>query len=147
MLNLLTGKTSNPPPWEKNFAALNEALKKEVDRLKIATGEAVTPTPAQTYNMRVQQMPYPQGSFFLHQLQHGPAEHQTMQMQQLHSLSSNVSNPRQPLLPVANPQDLSEMLPQESIGQFQGLEISTRGAHLLMPDGPSGSVKQISSAF
>ncbi|KAF7830870.1 transcription factor RF2b [Senna tora] len=127
--------------------ALNEALKKEVDRLKIATGEAVTPTPAQPYNMRMQQIPYPQGSFFLHQPQHGPGEPQPMQMQQLHPLSSNVSNPQQPMLAAANPHDLSEMLPQESIGQFQGLEISTGGSHLMMPDGPSSSVKQISSAF
>ncbi|XP_054796345.1 bZIP transcription factor 18-like [Prosopis cineraria] len=128
--------------------ALNEALKKEVDRLKVATGETVTSTLTQTYNVQGHQIPYSLGSFFLHQPQCGPVgEPQIMQMQQLHALSYNMPNPHQPLLAVANPHDLSEMLPQESIGQFQGLEISTGGAPLLMPDSPSGSVKQTSSAF
>ncbi|XP_028778873.1 bZIP transcription factor 18 [Neltuma alba] len=128
--------------------ALNEALKKEVDRLKVATGETVTPTLTQTYNVQAHQIPYPQGSFFLHQSQCGPVgEPQIMQMQHLHALSSSLPNPHQPPLAIASPHDLSEMLPQESIGQFQGLEISTGGAPILTPDGSSGSVKQISSAF
>ncbi|KAI9110869.1 hypothetical protein K1719_018307 [Acacia pycnantha] len=128
--------------------ALNEAMKKEVDRLKVATGEAVSPTLTQTYNVQGHPIPYSQGSFFLHQPQCGPVgEPQIMQMQQLHALSSNLPNHHQPLLAVASPRDLSEMLPQESIGHFQGLEISTGHAPLLTPDGSSGSVKQISSGF
>lgn len=129
--NSLARLKTAPPPWENNFAAINEALKKEVDRLKIATGEMITrhQTPAQSYDMPMHQIPYSQGSFFLHQPQHGPGEPQPMQMPQLHSLSTNVSNPHHTGFAVGNPHDLSDMLPKESIGQFQGLEISTRGAH------------------
>ena len=130
--------------WVIDFAALNEALKKEVDRLKVATGEAVT----QTYNVQGHQIPF-SSPIFLHQRQQrGPvSESQIMQMQQLHALSSNLQNPhQQPMLAGANPRDLSEMLPQESIGQFQGLEISTGGVSMA-PDGSSSSVKRISSAF
>ncbi|KAI4306548.1 hypothetical protein L6164_029818 [Bauhinia variegata] len=113
--------------------ALNEALKKEVDRLKIATGETVTPT--DNYGLGMHQISYSQASFFSHQPQHGSSERHSIQMQQLHSLGSNISAPRQHMVATAHPHNLSEILSQDSIGQFQGLEISSRGSNLLMPDG------------
>ena len=129
---------------KKKITALNEALKKEVDRLKIATGEIVTH--ADTYGLGMHQLSYSRAPFFSHQPQQGPGELQPMQMPQLHLLSSNMSSHR-PLLDRATPYDLSEMLPSDSIGQFQGLDISHRISHVLMPDGPSISVNKINNAF
>ncbi|KAJ1384728.1 Basic-leucine zipper domain [Sesbania bispinosa] len=124
--------------------ALNEALKKEVDRLKIATGEVVH---ADTYGFGMHQLSYSQASFSLYQPQHGPRELQAIQMPQLHSLSSNVSTPHQPVLDLATPYDFSEILSNDSIGQFQGLEIGHTVNHVLMPDGPSISVNNVNNAF
>ncbi|XP_031372908.1 bZIP transcription factor 18-like isoform X2 [Punica granatum] len=49
--------------------ALNEALQKEVQRLRIATGEMITPTEA--YNLGMQSIPCPRPSFFPHHSQLG----------------------------------------------------------------------------
>ncbi|TKY73943.1 Transcription factor RF2b [Spatholobus suberectus] len=125
--------------------ALNEALKKEVDRLRIATGEIVMH--ADTYGLGMHQLTYSQASFFSHQSQHGLSELQAIQMPQLHSLSSNVSTCHEPLFDLDIPYDLSEMLPSDSIGQFQGLDIGHGVSHALMPDCPSISVNKINNAF
>ncbi|KAI4306955.1 hypothetical protein L6164_030190 [Bauhinia variegata] len=125
--------------------ALNEALKQEVDRLKIATGETVTPT--DNYGLGMHPIPYSQASFFSHQPQQRPSEPHAIRMQQLHSLGSNISAPHQHLVATAHPHNLSEMLSQDSTGQFQGLEISSRGSNLRMPDGTPLSANGISSAF
>ncbi|KAJ7959542.1 transcription factor RF2b [Quillaja saponaria] len=125
--------------------ALNEALKKEVERLKFATGETMTPT--DTYNFGMQQLPYSCSSVFSHRPQHGSGEPQNIQMQQFHSFMSNMSTPNQPLLAAANPHDLSEMFQQDSLGRFQGLEIGSRGAHLPRPEGPSISASESNSGL
>ncbi|XP_061368063.1 bZIP transcription factor 18 [Gastrolobium bilobum] len=125
--------------------ALNEALKKEVDRLKIATGEIVTH--ADTFGLGMHQLPYSQASFFSYQPQHGPGELQAIQMSQLHSLSSNVSTQNRPPFDLATPYDLSEMLSNDSIGQFRGLDIGHRVSHVLIPDGPSIPVNKINNGF
>ncbi|XP_027339114.1 bZIP transcription factor 18 [Abrus precatorius] len=123
---------------------LNEALKKEVERLRIATGEIVIH--ADMYGSGMHQHPYSQASFFSHHSQHGLSEHQTIQMPQLHSFSSNVSTSHGPLFDLATPYDLSEMLSSDSIGQFQGLDIGHRVSHVMMPDGPTISVNKINNA-
>lgn len=125
--------------------ALNEALKNEVDRLKLATGEV--PTHADTYGLGMHQLSYSQASSFMHQPQHGSNELRAMQMQHFHSLSSNGSNPHQPQFDLPTSYDLSEMLSSDSIGQFQGLDIGNRVSHVLMPDGPSISVNKTNNAF
>ncbi|CAK8567776.1 unnamed protein product [Lathyrus sativus] len=127
--------------------ALNEALKNEVDRLKVATGEVTTH--ADTYGLGMHQLSYSQASPFLHQPQHGQNELRAMQMQQFHhSLSSNISSPHQPQFDLPTSYDLSELLSSDSIGQFQGLDIGHRGvSHVLMPDGPSISVNKTNNAF
>ncbi|CAJ1974552.1 unnamed protein product [Sphenostylis stenocarpa] len=115
--------------------ALNEALKKEVDRLRIATGEMAMP--ADNYGLGVHQLTYSQEPFFSHQSQHGQSEVQAMQMPQMHSLQSNVVTTHEPLFDLDIPYDMSEMLSNESIGQFQGLDLGHGVSHVPMPDYPS----------
>jgi hypothetical protein len=127
--------------------ALNDALKNEVDRLKLATGEVTTH--ADTYGLGMHQLSYSQASSFLHQPHHAPSpnEFQPMQMQQFHSVSSNASTPHHPQFDLPTQYDLSEMLSSDSIGQFQGLDIGHKVSHVLMPDGPSISVNKTNNAF
>lgn len=111
----------------------------------MATGEMTNH--ADTYGLGMHQLSYSQASSFLHQPQRGPNELQAIQMPQLHSFSSNVSTPHQPLFDLATPYDLSAMLSSDSLGQFQGLDIGHRVSHAPMPDGPSISVNKINNAF
>ncbi|KAL1290746.1 hypothetical protein AAHE18_20G151300 [Arachis hypogaea] len=126
--------------------ALNEALKKEVDRLKIATGEMVTRP--NSNSLAMQRASYSQAPFFSLQLQHFASELHTMQMPPLHPLLPNMSSP-QPLIDVATPYNLSNMLPSDPVpvGQFQVLDISHPIPHVLIHDGPSISVNKINNAF
>ncbi|KOM41354.1 hypothetical protein LR48_Vigan04g155200, partial [Vigna angularis] len=80
----------NPlPPKIVKCTALNEALKKEVDRLRIATGEIAMP--ADNYGLGMHQLTYSQGPFFSHHSPHGQNAFQATQMPHMHSLSSNVA--------------------------------------------------------
>ncbi|XP_047156087.1 bZIP transcription factor 18-like [Vigna umbellata] len=112
--------------------ALNEALKKEVNRLRIATGEIAMP--ADNYGLGMHQLTYSQGPFFSHHSQQGQTAFQATQMPQMHSLSSNVATYNEPLFDLDIPYDMSEMLSNESIGQFQGLDIGNGVSQVLMPD-------------
>ncbi|RVX03188.1 Transcription factor RF2b [Vitis vinifera] len=125
--------------------ALNEALKKEVERLKIATGEIMTSSDA--YNLGMHHVPYTQSSFFSHQSQPGPSESQNIQMPQFHPFPSNMLTHHQPLLGVAHSNALSDMLQQDPLGRLQGLDISSRGPSLVKSEGPSISASESSSTF
>lgn len=125
--------------------ALNEALKKEVDRLRVATGEMVVH--ADAFGLGMNQLTYSQAPFFSHPSQHGRSELQSIQMPLSHPLSSNVSTSQEPLFDLDIPYDLSDMLSSESIGQFQGLDIGHGVSHVLMPEFPSMSVNKINNAF
>ncbi|KAL6980834.1 hypothetical protein U1Q18_022472 [Sarracenia purpurea var. burkii] len=110
--------------------ALNEALKQEVDRLKIATGEMTSPS--DTYNFGIQHLQYAPSSFYLQQPQYATSHdpHQ-IQMQQLFQS-----------------QALSDMLQQDSLGRLQGLDINSRGSsHLVKTEGPSISASESSNTF
>ncbi|KAE9608764.1 hypothetical protein Lalb_Chr08g0239131 [Lupinus albus] len=100
------------------ITALNEALKKEVERLKMATGETVTH--ADTYGFGMHQFSYSLTLFFSNQPQQWPCRLHAMQMPQMHALSSNMSTPPRPMLDPATPYDFSEVLPNDSLGQFSG---------------------------
>jgi len=93
--------------------------------------------PADNYGLGMHQLTYSQGPFFSHQSQHGQSAVQATQMPQMHSLSSNMSTSHEPLFDLDIPYDMSEMLSNESIGQFQGLDIGNGVSHVLMPDYPS----------
>ncbi|KAH1089427.1 hypothetical protein J1N35_016684 [Gossypium stocksii] len=77
--------------------ALNEAMKKEVERLKIATGEITTPT--YTSNLGMHHMPYNQSSFFPPQPEHMRVDTQNIQMPMFHPLRSNMLTPNQSVGP------------------------------------------------
>ncbi|KAM3697672.1 hypothetical protein ACB098_06G130600 [Castanea mollissima] len=106
--------------------ALNEALKKEVERLKIATGEIMTHNDT-TYNLGMHHVSYPSSSFFSHQPQPQPAH--------------------QPLLAAAHSHAFTDMLQQDPLGRLQGLDISGRGSHMVKPEGTSISVSESSNTF
>ncbi|KAH9767498.1 bZIP transcription factor 18 [Citrus sinensis] len=125
--------------------ALNEALKKEVERLKVATGEMMTPT--DTYNLGMQPIPYNQSLFYPHHPQTGPGDTQIVQLPEFHPFQPNMSTPHQPMLATANSHAFSEMLQQDPLGRLQGLDINGRNSHLVKSEGPSISASESSSTF
>ncbi|XP_074581362.1 transcription factor RF2b-like [Curcuma longa] len=120
--------------------ALNEALKQEVERLKVATGEISKP--GQAYNMGLHNAPYNPSIIMLPQQQH--FHHQAIQLQ--HPLYD------QPQPGVANQQMLRHLkshpdeLQQEPLGRFQGLDIN-KGSQLTKSESSTVSVSESSSTF
>ncbi|KAL3524057.1 hypothetical protein ACH5RR_016891 [Cinchona calisaya] len=125
--------------------ALNEALKQEVERLRIATGEIAGPSDA--YNLGMQHVPYNRSTFFAHQPQPGPSDSQNPQMALFNPLQANMSNHHNSLLVAAQVQSFSDTLQQDSLGRFQGLKIGSRTSHLMKSEGPSNSASESSTAF
>ncbi|KAL5569631.1 hypothetical protein UlMin_026206 [Ulmus minor] len=125
--------------------ALNEALKKEVDRLKLATGERLTPT--DTYNLGMHPFSYSQPTFFSNQPQSGQADSRNIQMQQFHAFQSNMSPSHQPMLATSHPHGCSDMFQQDSIGRMQGLDINNRGSDLVKSEGTSIFAGESSTRF
>ncbi|XP_010067612.2 transcription factor RF2b [Eucalyptus grandis] len=123
--------------------ALNEALKKEVERLKVATGEAMTPS--DTYNLGLHHFPYAKPSYFPHQPQSGHVDPQNLQMTQFHMFQPNIAH--QPLVAAAHSNAFSDMMQQESLGRFQGLDISNKGSQIVKSEAPSISASESSSTF
>ncbi|RZC77985.1 hypothetical protein C5167_002192 [Papaver somniferum] len=148
--------------------ALNEALKQELERLKVATGEAVNNN--ETFNLGMHYMPYnsSSSSFFSlsqQQQQHQQQQHQqqqgaggggghndsrayqTMQLPQFHPSQSNMQG-HHPMFS-ARAQALSEMMQQDQIGRFQGLDISNngRGTSIVKSEGPSISASESSTTL
>ncbi|PIN04205.1 hypothetical protein CDL12_23263 [Handroanthus impetiginosus] len=112
--------------------ALNEALKQEVERLRIATGEISNAS--DTFNLAMQHVPYNQSAFFPPQPQSRPSESQNVQMPQFHPMLSSAH--------------LRDSLQQDPLGRFQGLDISSgRGSHIVKSEGPSISASESSSTF
>ncbi|XP_072998161.1 transcription factor RF2b-like [Typha latifolia] len=119
--------------------ALNEALKQEVERLKIATGEMTNL--GDTYNMGLQHVPFNQ-SFFTH-TQQQQVQHQGMQLQhQFHQSQPNIPNHQ--LLP--HPNALPDMMQQEPFRGLQGLDIS-KGSIVVKSESSSISASESSSTF
>ncbi|KAM1226487.1 hypothetical protein ACFX13_005940 [Malus domestica] len=124
--------------------ALNEALKKEVERLKIATGEMMSASDSFTLGMH--QMPYNHPSaYFPLQQQPGPASHQTMHLPQFNHSQSSM--PTQHLHQANSRTHLSDMLQNGPVGQLQGLDIGSKGAPLVKSEDPSLSASESSSTF
>ncbi|KAI3458461.1 hypothetical protein Pfo_015124 [Paulownia fortunei] len=125
--------------------ALNEALKQEVERLRIATGEMSATS--DTFSLAMQPVSYNQSTFFSHQPQAGPNDSQNVQMHQFHTLPAGMSSHQHHMLSAAHVQGLSDSLHQDPLGRFQGLDISSRGSHLVKSEGPSISASESSSTF
>ncbi|KAL6526886.1 hypothetical protein OROGR_015976 [Orobanche gracilis] len=119
--------------------ALNEALKHEVERLKMATGEISNSS--DTFDLAMQHVSYNQSTFFPTMTQSGPNDSQNVQMQQFHPLHTGVSSHNQYHMISAN------YVHQDPLGSFQCLDISSRGSQLLKSEGPSMSACESSSTF
>uniref|UniRef100_J3MP52 BZIP domain-containing protein n=2 Tax=Oryza brachyantha TaxID=4533 RepID=J3MP52_ORYBR len=98
--------------------ALNDALKQEVERLKIATGEMTKSNEA--YNTGMQQVPY-NSSFFQLSEQHTVQHHSGVQQLQHQFQQPHPSVPSHQML--SHPNSLSDMMQQDSLGRLQGLDI------------------------
>ncbi|KAL4576068.1 hypothetical protein LXL04_012156 [Taraxacum kok-saghyz] len=122
--------------------ALNEALKEEVDRLRMATGEM--PNCSDGYNLGMHHSPYTHQSNFFSNHQHSdphpPQYHQQHHNHQSHPLIAANHHHRH---------HHSETLQQDPLGRFQGLDISApRGnSHIVKSEGPSISASESSSTF
>ncbi|XP_068634241.1 transcription factor RF2b-like [Aristolochia californica] len=117
--------------------ALNEALKVEVERFKIATGEMLNPN--ESFNLGIHYIPYSQSSFFSLPQQSPPV---SMQLPQYHPTHPNISHNQ--LFAQSHP--FSDMIQQDSLGRFQGLDIS-RSSHQVKTEGSSISASESSSTF
>lgn len=121
--------------------ALSEALMKEVDRLKIATGETVNPS--ESFSLQMHHMPYTASTFLPipPQLAVG---HQNMQLPNFTGSQSSMSIHH---LPQKNPHHLSDIVQNDSLGRLQGLDISSKGSNLVKAEGPSISASESSTTF
>ncbi|KAK4790289.1 hypothetical protein SAY86_017593 [Trapa natans] len=118
--------------------ALTEALNKEVERLKTATGEAITHV--FTYNLGMHQIPYTKPAFF-------PQPPQPNQMEQYHMLQSNSmiaggSHQAPLMVPPNSHATFLEMAQQNPLGCLQGLDISSRACPMVKSEGPSISASE-----
>ncbi|XWS74445.1 hypothetical protein CRYUN_Cryun02cG0216700 [Craigia yunnanensis] len=121
---------------------LNEALKKEVERLKIATGE--TMSPSESFSLGMHHMPYIASTFLPIPPQQGAAGHQNMQLTNFTGSQSSVSTHH---LPQTNPHHLSDILQNDPLGRLQGLDISSKGSNIVKTEGPSISASESSTTF
>ncbi|GAA0163244.1 DNA-binding transcription factor [Lithospermum erythrorhizon] len=125
--------------------ALNEALKEELERLRVATGETAASSDA--FGLGMQHGTYNQSGFFSHQPQSRPNESQNLLMSQYHSLQSNMSH-HHPFLAASHSQAFTTGLKQQdTLGRFQGLDIGGRGSQLMKNEGPSISASESSTTF
>ena len=123
-------------------AALNEALKHEVERLKIATGEIVNSN--ESYNAGLQQMPY-NPSFFSLAQQQQPGHHQGIAQMQHNFNQSHANLSNQQML--NHTHAFSDMMQQDPLGRsLQGLDIS-KGSLTMKPENTSVSVSESSSTM
>ncbi|GAB4860206.1 hypothetical protein Ancab_011685 [Ancistrocladus abbreviatus] len=120
--------------------ALNEALKQEVERLRFATGEMMTPS--ESFDLGMHNISYNPSTFYSLARPPGAASQQSMQLPQLHQ-----SQPDMHHLHLSNSQNHSEFLQNDHLGRLQGLDISNRGSHMVKSEGPSMSACESSSAF
>ncbi|XP_054819236.1 transcription factor RF2b-like [Prosopis cineraria] len=121
--------------------ALNEALKKEVERLKIATGEMMSPS--ESFNLGMHQMQFTASNFFPLPPQSGPSGHQSMQLPSFNHSSSMPTHQLQQ----THSHPFSEMLQNDQLGRLQGLDISSKGSPLVKSEGPSLSASESSTTF
>ncbi|KAM7499446.1 hypothetical protein LguiA_023860 [Lonicera macranthoides] len=108
--------------------ALNEALKQEVDRLRVETGELATHSDA--YDLGMHHVPYHQSAFF---------DHPNGQIHRFNPFQSSTATHQHHMVAGAHAQD--------PLGRFQGLDISSRGSHPVKSEGPSASASESSSTF
>lgn len=115
---------------------------KEVERLKIATGEVMNPS--ESFNLGMHQMPFAGSNFFPIPPHSGPPGHQNIHLAPFgHSQSSMPTHQLQQ----TNSQQLSDILQNDQLGRLQGLDISNKGSSLVKSEGPSLSASESSTTF
>jgi hypothetical protein len=143
---ILQPKTSNLNSSPYLLTALNEALKQEVERLKMATGELSNPS--ETFNFGMQHIPsfnHPSSLFALSQ---GQAQQQQPHHSQHHHHHNTQSFPQfHHQSPFHHPNSFPDMMQQESIGRLQGLDISKGPAVVVKSESSSISASESSSTF
>ncbi|KAL9232540.1 hypothetical protein vseg_007643 [Gypsophila vaccaria] len=117
--------------------ALNEALKQEVERLRIATGELMGPS--ESFNLA-----YNSSAFYsMTQQNHAHSGQQIMQSPNYNHSEANMRY----LHSSANPQSSSEFLSNDPLGRLQGLDIGSRESPLVKCEAASMSAGESSSTF
>ena len=102
-------------------------------------------SPSESFNLGMHQMQYTASNFFPVPPQSGPPGHQNMQLPPFNHSSSMPTHPHQ--LQQANPHSFSEMMQNDQLGRFQGLDISNKGPSLVKSEGPSLSASESSTTF
>lgn len=130
--------------------ALSEALKQEVERLRIATGDmSSSSSSSDTYNLGMHHIPYSQYSSFFQQQQQqqGPNDMQMQQQQQFHPHhAANIISQQQQQhhSMMLSSSSSSQPPPQAFSDMLQGLNINS--SHLVKAEGPSISAGSESSS-
>ncbi|XP_030505964.2 transcription factor RF2b [Cannabis sativa] len=122
--------------------ALNEALKKEVERLKIATGEMINHS--ESFNMGMHQMSYNSSNYFSVPQQARHSSHQNMQLPFSHAQATMSAHHLQQSNSHNN---TSEFLQNDPVGRLQGLDISNKGSSIVKSEGPSLSASESSATL
>ncbi|CAA2978794.1 transcription factor RF2b [Olea europaea subsp. europaea] len=95
----------------------------------------------------MQHIQYNQSAFFSHRPQSRPNDSQNVQMPQFHPLHAGMSTNPHPMHSAAHTQATSNAFQQDPLGRFQGLDISSRGSHLVKSEDPSASASESTSTF
>ncbi|KAL8141371.1 hypothetical protein V2J09_007392 [Rumex salicifolius] len=124
--------------------ALNEALKQEVERLRVATGEMTNHS--EQFNLGMHGMPYNVSGYYSVPQQPTSAGQQNMQFSQYQHQSQVNMHHMHP----SNSQHNPEYLQMDPLGRLQGLDInSSRGSPIpfVKSEPPSMSASESSSTF
>ncbi|KAJ8764044.1 hypothetical protein K2173_004935 [Erythroxylum novogranatense] len=121
--------------------ALNETLKTEVEKLKIATGEMKTP--ADTYDFGMHHIPCNQSPFFSRQ-QHSETPNEGKSV--FNSFQPDVSGYHQSVRASSQSHAFSENFPLDPLGRLRGLDIGSISSLLVKYEAPSISATESSSA-
>ncbi|CAN1155811.1 Transcription factor RF2b [Linum perenne] len=123
--------------------ALNDALKTEVERLKVATGEMMSHS--ESFNLGMHQMPYSSSNFFPMPQQSGHTGNRNMQLPPFSHGQSTMPSQH---MHQTNSQRLSDAMQSESLARFQGLDISNKGQpNIVKSEGSSICASESSSTF
>ncbi|KAG2540967.1 transcription factor RF2b-like isoform X1 [Panicum virgatum] len=120
--------------------ALNDALKQELERLKLATGEMTNSS--ETYNMRFQHVPYNSSFFLLSQQNTAPHPGSAQLAPSFNPPHPNVPNHQM----LSHPHTLPDIMQQDSLGRLQGLDIG-KGPLVVKSESSSISASESSSTF
>ncbi|KAL5758936.1 hypothetical protein ACOSP7_021547 [Xanthoceras sorbifolium] len=123
------------------YDVVNEALKEEVERLKIATGE--TMSPCESFNLG------------MHMMGQQPVFVVTQQPDAIHPMMMQVPPRSHSQLNMAdhflhnqtNYHPVSDFLQDDSLGRLQELDISNKESSFMKSEGPSLSASESSSTF